>query len=623
MKKLLFVLVPILLSLFLFSCDEKDLHEEFSQDTALNAIKFVEVVDGVKINFSEKNITLVIRRDCPEAITMDANLPLGAKIIEVSEGLELKSDTTVKVLLNVSDQFFVIQAQDIETIEKYAVNIVNDKTDLSLHLIEQTFQKDGAFVWKHERDESGVLVSSRLVNVDNDKNFKTYVHETNASGFITNTSYTTNKHKHYTYIWKYDNQNLVSYDKQLFNGLPSHHFIVRNEDNLIVKLIKKNDFDYVLDEIDFTYDKENRIVKKTGVSLTFDQVYTYDDKNRLISSGEYDYEYDDYGNIVKQNSIVANLSSNYERTYNVDGSLATEKALNKDGSVASEYGFSYFDNGRIAKEVKVGGLVSYIYNEDGSYKYTSLPYDSDYRMSRHSVYDVNHNRVEYIRDITVDDRPSSSYKEERNYEYNANGLISKETYVRDNKDGRPVRTTVTDFEYNDAHLLVKRTTTTNSQFDNINKREYDANGMVTESAYYDVDNKKFKTYVYTYYNYGKTKSKLYENFNTGTVSETIWDYSASWHLDKKTEKKTINGDLKSERVTEYRQDGLAKKREEVKEYDNFILVRRTVREYDEDGMMISYVVYDGEGNVINSQTFQQNSRIPAFEESEMDFELVL
>jgi len=78
---------------------------------------------------------------------------------------------------------------------------------------------------------------------------------------------------------------------------------------------------------------------------------------------------------------------------------------------------------------------------------------------------------------------------------------------------------------------------------------------VCEDANYDVDNKKIKTYIYTFHNYGKTKFIRYENFSNGRVTESTYEYSENWLKKQKIVKSKIYGDLVSEAVLEYHKDG--------------------------------------------------------------------
>lgn len=607
MKKCLLSVIIVVLSIFLFSCSDDDSIKEYSQETAVSDINFTELICGVKISFTEKVITLAISRSCPETVLLDAKLPDGAKIISVSEGLELMTDSTFKATLKISEQFFVIQAEDDEVIERYSVNIEKDKVDLALHLIEQTLYNESLFTWKHERNEQGTEITSKLVNRFNEKNFKTYTHQINEAGYITKTSFTTYEHKQYSYSWKYDDDVLTSYDKKKFNKLPSHHFLHINDDNLIVKLVEKNDFDYVLDEIDFTYDEKNRIATQKGVSLTYDQVYTYDDKNRVISSGENEYKYDSYGNTIKINFVSDHYEESEDRVFDTDGNIITLKQLRKDGSVGSEYTYSYFRSGKILKKEDLNGTNITVYNEDGSYINSSRIEFFHSRRIFSRTYDEFHNEIEYSREEVVFDFPSESYTEVQQYVRNSVGLILKRNYVKEKNDGSPSIITVTDYEYNNLHLLVKNITTSNDQFYEVNNKKYDSNGLVTESIYYDADNNKTKTYFYTYFKYGKVKTKIYDKITTGTVSETTWEYFGNWNIKNRTEKQTVNGVIQNEKLIEYYQDVLRRKRTEENIYEDSILVRKVVREYSKVGLIMSSITYDGDGNILDSQTFEENS----------------
>jgi len=610
MKKVLFLVVLCIISVSMFSCDDKEISEVFSEDTTLEGIKFVGVAEGVKIKFSEKNTTLAISRVCGETISLNANLPLGAKIIEVSEGLTLKSDTTFDVKLNVSEEFFLVQAEDLLKTEKYKVSIVNDKVDLALHLIEQTFQKDSSFIWKHERNESGVLVSSRLVNVDNDKNFKLFEHKCNSSDFVTSTTYTTNMHKQYTYVWKYDNETLVSYEKQFFNQLPSHHLVECNEDNLIVSLTEMNTFSYAVNKIEYTYDDKKRISKQTDPRYYYDQIYIYDNKGRIASTGEFAYEYDSFGNIVKK-TITNSGFSLHHYTFNEDGNMLTEKSSGSNGTVYSEYQYSYFENKRVSKVTKVGEVWSKIYNEDGSYKFTTEREFHNSTTKEVTVYDVKHLKLEETVEKTTTFTNIDLTQVELTYsvfEYNGDGLCVKETQTVDKKDGSPVSIKLIESEFNSSNLCVKRTTKTDGKVTTVNIKEYNNDGKVTESAYYDSDGEKHRSYFYHYTSYNKIESYILEYFESGDVQEVVREYHENWNMKSQTTTYSTHDVLTYVRAYTYKDDGHSLLRIETKEYEEGLLVSSSLTEFDSEGNQTSYTVYDADGNVVSIQKNQKNLR---------------
>lgn len=619
MKNIFNLVLVLLLSLCLYSCEDNDLKIELSEETTLTSVDLVEITEGVKIKFSDKTINLFLSRGCPSEILLNAELPLGAKIIEVSDGLELKTDSTFIVPLVISEFTFVIQAENLENTQTYKVNILKDKIDLALHIIEQIFQKDGAFVWNHKKDDSGNVIESKLVNVDNDKNYKVYKHELDKQGFITKTSYTSVLHKKYNYVWKYDNKILASYDKQLFNQLPSHHLISFNSNNLVTKIIEKNDFDYVVNETLFKYDAQNRISEMSDVKLSFKYTYLYDGKNRGVSSGKYDYDFDNYGNIVKKTPVGNGSNYVYEYLYNGDGTISKE-TTSREGWSPTICVYFYFGNGTISR--KEQETTVWEYQEDGSYTYNYG--DANSVIEANEKYDVSHNLLEKQKDQRSPQNPYYNYKYTEGYEYDEVGNVLRLTHVVDNKDTTPTKTTIIDYEYNNYHLLVKRTYTVEGVFDKYNLREYDANGFVIESAYYRPNSEKIHTYTYSFDAFGKRKSKKIENFTTGLVNAYTWGYFPNWTSKLDTWTRIMNGVVEYEEKSFYDEIGAYLIRKESKQYDNNgALQFFTVIEYYENGNWSSRIVYDGEGNVISSETNQPGENLPFIREFDENFESVL
>jgi hypothetical protein len=599
MKKL--ILPVILISLLLSCCSEDSV--EYSQDTKLNDIKFEGLVDGVKINFSEKTITLAISRDCPESIVLEVDLPEGAKIIQVSEELEVKTDVTLSVNLLPSEQSFVVQAQDDDITEIYSLNIIKDKTDNAVHLIEQLLHKDGSYRWKHERDERGIILTSKLVNIFNEKNIKTFIHESNQNGFIIKTSFTTYEHKKYNYEWSYENGDLTSYNKQYFNHYPTHHFLQINKDNYITVIEQRNNLNYTLNEVRLKYNDNNRISELRNIKKELNYVYAYDEYGRVISDGVHNLIYDINGNI--RSKVETSYYEQY--TYNDDGQIITKSEH------STVFNYSYFENGRISRIECPNYYLAY--NEDGSYV-SNLNHPN--LLTTENDFDVNHNNTRYVNDYMDYESPRSNRKITRVTEYDEHSrIISMET-TTDNKNDSPITTLKINPYYNSTFGITDRSIIFNGSLYESHKIEYNSNGLISRINNYDFNNEKIREEIFTYTKFGLRATYIKDDKNSERREEYSYEYDSEWRKFKETIKEYRSNLIYSENIIEYY---VSKKKEksDFKLYDsNGNVEFRSVRKYYENGSLKSITEYDADGNIIFSQIYEENSVRPEQHEFNKD-----
>ena len=292
-----------------------------------------------------------------------------------------------------------------------------------------------------------------------------------------------------------------------------------------VQLIKKKFGSF------YTYDESGNATD-VGAGATVSSI-SYGVNNLPTSSigadsSTFDYEYDNYGNLIKaKTSYGIKIENTFDETYKTN--LLSNKVVNSDGSKILETRKTYTSNGRFVltdidelgntttyneydsfgKVKKVTNALNAVsnfkYNTDGTlneiilskgsnstnakYQYDSKKRISKVTLSNGCVYDFsydNYNNLIQIKlnnvvvfnyeyDLTTGNLIKQKYGANSDafiFEYNTDGLITKINYV--NSSG--AISTKFNYIYNDRKELVKITDANGSV---LNEYEYDSDGKVT------------------------------------------------------------------------------------------------------------------------------------------------
>lgn len=232
----------------------------------------------------------------------------------------------------------------------------------------------------------------------------------------------------------------------------------------------------------YVYDDSGNATEMGDGSKTTNMTYGSNNlpsKSIGVDSTYFDYEYDDYGNLIKaETAYGAKIENKYHSTYN--SNLLSNKVTSKDGTKILETKKTYTSDGRFVasstdelgnvtkydeydafgKILKVTNALNtvsrFTYNGDGtlskifldsgsdslvvSYTYDSKKRLSKVRLDNGSVYDFVYDSLNNIKEIKLNDTVVFSYE----YDVSTGNLI-KQTYG-ENSDAFI-------FEYNNDNLI--------------------------------------------------------------------------------------------------------------------------------------------------------------------------
>lgn len=232
----------------------------------------------------------------------------------------------------------------------------------------------------------------------------------------------------------------------------------------------------------YAYDDSGNATEMGGGSKTTNMTYGSNNlpsKSIGVDSTYFDYEYDDYGNLIKaETAYGAKIENKYDSTYK--SNLLSNKVTSKDGTKILETKKTYTSDGRFVasstdelgnvtkydeydafgKILKVTNALNtvsrFTYNGDGtlskifldsgsdslgvSYTYDSKKRLSKVRLDNGSVYNFVYDSLNDIKEIKLNDTVVFSYE----YDASTDNLI-KQTYG-ENSDAFI-------FEYNDDNLI--------------------------------------------------------------------------------------------------------------------------------------------------------------------------
>jgi len=590
MKKF-YILLHFILLIFT-ACDsnkDNDIVEELSKDCKINSLAFSKDAKGVKIQQGSSKTTIAIARNCPSSIDLTVKIPKGAKISSYSKGISLKGDNILTILLQKSEQHFVITSEDKSTNNKYNIAIISDKLDEALYLIEQTFLKDSTYKWVHTRNEKEFITSSKKVNVDNPLNTLAYSHTTDSDGTIISTTFTDVFHKKYTYKWMYNEGRLTGYTKSIFNLPPEYYYIECNKENQILNIIEKNKFNYIIGKKQYEYNDNGLISKCSSIGVADIFTYEYDAKKRIIKDGKYSYEYDEKGNRIKETNLETSKITTSK--YSNDGRIL--ESTNSD--VISTY--EYFDNKRRKTQTHKDKYYNriYTYKEDGSYAYQSTPTNErSFIFKRYETYDTNQKLIEEkVEGFRNSERVSGNHIK---IERNSKGLIQTHTNENFNK-----RATIKKAEYKNKYtndICTETIHTINGKYDCKAIHSYNNEGLHIKTVSKREDNTIKSVLTNSYCEYGKIKASITKN-ETNTITKN-YSYTNNFILSKR-HIIIINNNSRfktSEEIRTYHSNGNLAQKTKITYDSNEVIIRREVDKFNKNGRYISTTVYDKNGNVI-------------------------
>lgn len=280
----------------------------------------------------------------------------------------------------------------------------------------------------------------------------------------------------------------------------------------------------------YAYDSEGNVSEMAGGSRTTNMTYGSDNlptQSIGVDSTYFDYEYDDYGNLLKAKTAYgAKIENTYDTTHK--GNLTSNKVTNKGGTMILETKKTYTSDGRfvasstdelgnvtkydeydafgkIKKVTNALGTISrFNYNDDGTLKQiilesgsdavgVSYSYDSKKRLSKvtlenGAVYDFIYDSLNNIKQINLNGVIVFAYEYDSNtgnlikqtygatsdayiFEYNEDDLIS-EIYYEPNGGTKALKFK---YFYNGDKQLIK---VEDSEGNILNEYKYDANNRV-------------------------------------------------------------------------------------------------------------------------------------------------
>lgn len=371
----------------------------------------------------------------------------------------------------------------------------------------------------------------------------------------------------------------------------------------------------------YLYDENN-----DDISIT-----QYDANGEVVRLSEFEHTYDDLGNRIREKEFVnGDLKHEYEYSYCADDPTHTYRSkhvyydadgykyvtfYNEQGYVTKEI---YYDNdGEIDYERtheytfdNKGNMLSQKEYTDGKlsleyeYSYKTSNPSETYQSKRTDYYDDSTMRVEIYNEnhetvsaTEYDAEGNVTYNCTFEHEYDDNGELLK---IHEYENGRLVETR--EYAYyadgsGDTYFNKLIMYYEDSSYRIV---VYNTRGSIDSDTHYFADSTKFET---LYDGNGNTLSETYYDAE-GNISEK---YTYEYTLDDKgnvmLEKEYRDGKLYSQTEYSYKTDDPEDVYASQRTYYYDDLSKEVVK-YDENGATVSEVVYDAQGNVEFSATYE-------------------
>ena len=283
----------------------------------------------------------------------------------------------------------------------------------------------------------------------------------------------------------------------------SHTLITYDENGMMMSYLSESEYDTY--SCSYTYNEVGRTE-----AMVSDSVYVYHDGERFEDHTTVTYEYDIWGNLVREISeSTGDVYSETSYTYDDNGNILVAETLNNYGSSATYY--TYDENGRQIKVAyadndEVMNVDEYFRDADGNIiKQVSTYGDEVSSWAEFTLVDGlvtqetwGYGEDSYTYFYTYDDNGNVIHSEYRspygstvtNNIYDAQGreVQSETTY-----DGG---STLTVWTYDEQGNLVKYERTDSSGFYSVDETSYDEEGNILKEV--SRVNGTVRTYTYTY-----------------------------------------------------------------------------------------------------------------------------
>jgi len=549
------------------------------------------------------------------------------------------------------DEYVLSQKITYDADGEYSIYLYNEHGDYTKCT---DYNKNGSEISVTERelvyDENGVCIQRKFY--DDGVLYRDIIYEATPSG--------ESRKKIDTYYYPDDTKEVTSFNEKELTTLSAfynadgdiieevtYEYTYDKDGNVI--LIKEYEGPSLTGEKVFSYtsykyaDSATYISKDTRYYGEEKYVYLYDENNDDISITQYDangeivrlsefeHTYDDIGNRIHEKEFVnGNLTHEYEYScraddpthtyrskhvyydkdgykyvtfYNEQGHVTKEIYYDNDGEIDYERNHEYtFDNkGNILSQKEyIDGKLSIEYEYSYKTSHPSETYQSkriDYRGDSTKRVEIYNENRETVSATEYDAEGNVTYNFTFEYEYDGNGKLLKR---REYENGRLVETS--EYAYypdgsGDTYFNKLIMYYEDSSYRIV---VYNTRGSIDSDTHYFADFTKHET---IYDGNGNELSETYYDAD-GNISEK---YTYEYTLDDKNnvvfEKEYRDGKLYSETEYSYRTDDPDNVYASQRIYYYNDLSKEIVK-YDEYSATVSEVVYDAQGNVTFSATYE-------------------
>lgn len=325
--------------------------------------------------------------------------------------------------------------------------------------------------------------------------------------------------------------------------------------------------------------------------------YVYDENGLPVEQTTYDGErvtsslsYDENGTLISDVSYTSGGGLDTEILYDGHGNEIRHTVYNWYGIVREGASYScaytYDENGNMTEFIRYNAedilqwSYTYEYDENGTLRKESV-FDEDGTMTRQSEYDEHGVLVRSVDTGHTLDGEYVQYIYHYTYRYNDNGDPLEELQIEE--DG----------------TVECRKEWTYDENGNLIRYLSDRGSIVTNEEYtYDENGRKIE--------YEYRHERL---FDRPWHLRTTYAYDTDGNLSRATEYREMNyGWITSEETvySDYDENGNATV-EQIKQYSAAIIDAHTENTYDKNGNLLSSLIYDPYGNLIQSETYQYDA----------------
>lgn len=374
-------------------------------------------------------------------------------------------------------------------------------------------------ITQYTYDDNSNLVE-KLINSCTSNDTKKYLYEYNSNNDIVKETYTFVSNaeviSRYVYTYSYNDNNVLAkkVTEDYVREETKEEFY--NEDGNVIKAVETDSQDNV-DTYEYTYNENGDIIKEIYTYLPFNE-------EPIESVTEYDYKYDEKGNITEYTENKKSGIDTYKYEYNEQGDVIKETIdINSYTSITQEIitEYTYGENGNILKKrasksawVETDVLHT-VYDKYGNplsatseTNTDTYEYEYNEKGQMLSKTDKDGNKTEYSYDKDGNQIKIHINNTDTDYTYNSYGDML--SYCK-RVDGKTVEEKAYEYKYNSdgnmTEMIVKKLNNTTERYEYL----YDKNGNVIERLCYDNNNKYYL-------------SVLYERDEKGNIIESKMKY---------------------------------------------------------------------------------------------------